>query len=283
MSKCLLTKLNGIVENPRLPKLEECVIEFNGKGSVHLALNEETTIRVVDGVFSDSTYSQNNGTSKTVSSLEFQYILPTSSSALLFLPKKKITSIIPSNCNFDVTQMLYMPSLISPGCGVNCISPKKVDIQELCNKLAYIQTFQFASLVVKGDIAGLRGKDATWIRLEGMDIYGDISNITSNADQIFLSGTKIGGELSSLTCEQCMFYNNGQFTWKNTRPSSKKILPLIGNANLGGDVDAMLINQANCVVGTNKTISVLGNRTSASDAAVATLQQNGYTVSVTPA
>lgn len=282
MSKCLLTKLNGIVENPRLPKLEECVIEFNGKGSVNLALNEESTIRVVDGVFSDSTYSQNNGTSKTVSSLEFQYILPTGSSALLFLPKKKITSLIPSNCSFDFNQMLYMPNLVNPGCGSSCVPINKLDIQEFFSKYNAL-TFQFSSKVVKGDIAGLRDKVTTWIRLEGMDIYGDISNITSNADQIFLSGTKIGGELSSLTCEQCMFFNNGQFTWKNTRPSSKKILPLIGNANLGDDVDAMLINQANCVVGTNKTISVLGNRTSASDAAVATLQQKGYTVSVTPA
>lgn len=282
MSKCLITKLNGIVENPRLPKLEECVIEFNKKGLVHLALNEESTIRVVDGVFSDSTYSQNNGTSKTVSSLEFQYILSTGSSSLLFLPKNKVTNLTPSNCSFDFNNMLYMPNLVSPGCGENCVPINKLDIQEFCTNHD-VMTFQFASDVVKGDIAGLRGKFATWIRLGGKDVYGDISNITSDVENIFLSGTNIGGELSGLTSENCLFYNNGQFTWKNTRPSSKKILPLIGTTNLGDDVDAMLINQANCVVGTNKTISVLGNRTSASDAAVATLQQKGYTVSVTPA
>lgn len=282
MSKCLITKLNGIVENPRLPKLEECVIEFLGKGSVNLALDEESDIRVTDGVFSDSTYSQNNGTTKTVSSPGFQYILPTSSSAFLFLPKKKVTSLSPSNCSFDFNQMLYMPNLISPGCGSGCVPINKLDIQEFCSK-HNVLTFQFASEVVKGDIAGLRGKLATWIRIHGKDVYGDISNITNDVDDIFLSGTKIGGELSGFTSRNCQFYNNGQFTWKNTRPSNKEILPLIGGANLGDDVDAMLINQANCVVGTNKTISVLGNRTSASDAAVATLQQKGYTVSVTPA
>lgn len=283
MSKCLITKLNSIVADSRLPNLEECVIEFSNKGSVNLSLNEASEIRVADGVFTDKTYSSNNGTSKTVSSLAFQYILPIGNSALLFLPKKKITSIAPSNCNFDVTQLLYMPNCISPGCGENCVSPSKVDIQELCSRLSYIQTFQFASEVVKGDIAGLNGKNATWIRLGGADVYGDISNITSNADQIFLSGTKIGGELSGLTCEQCLFFNNGQFTWKKTRSSDKKILSLTGNTNLGDDVDAMLINQASCVVGSNKTISVLGNRTSASDEAVTTLQSKGYTVSVTPA
>ena len=282
MSKCLITKLNGIVENPRLPKLEECVIEFNRKGLVQLELNEESTIRVVDGVFSDSTYSQNNGTSKTVSSLEFQYILSTGSSSLLFLPKNKVTSLNPSNCSFDFNNMLYMPNLVSPGCGSGCVPINKLDIQEFFTN-HNVLTFQFGSEVVKGDIASFRGKNATWIRLQGKDVYGDISNITNDVNNLFLSGTKIGGELSGLTSENCQFYNNGQFTWKNTRPSSKKILPLIGNINLGDDVDAMIINQANCVVGTNKTISVLGNRTSASDAAVATLQQKGYTVSVTPA
>ncbi len=48
----------------------------------------------------------------------------------------------------------------------------------------------------------------------------------------------------------------------------------------------MLINQAECT-GTfpsdyTKAISVKGTRTSASDAAVTTLQNNGWTVTVTP-
>ena len=56
------------------------------------------------------------------------------------------------------------------------------------------------------------------------------------------------------------------------------------------DVDKMLVNQAKCQVGFNsnspswyKTIQIIGARTSASDAAVQTLQSKGYTVSITPA
>ena len=52
----------------------------------------------------------------------------------------------------------------------------------------------------------------------------------------------------------------------------------------------MLINQAKCVVGFTssdnsfkKAITARGTKTSASDAAVATLQQKGYTVLVIPA
>ena len=52
----------------------------------------------------------------------------------------------------------------------------------------------------------------------------------------------------------------------------------------------MLQDQAACVTGIDsssdiylKTISATGTRTSASDAAVQTLQSKGYTVSITPA
>ena len=53
-------------------------------------------------------------------------------------------------------------------------------------------------------------------------------------------------------------------------------------AKMGNYIDAMLINQAKCQASTssNKTISVNGTRTSASDAAIQTLQSKGYTVSV---
>ena len=78
------------------------------------------------------------------------------------------------------------------------------------------------------------------------------------------------------------------FTWSN-RPSDAKILSIgymtHDPAPYLSNVDKMLQDQANCVVdsASRKTIAVRGTRTSASDAAVATLQQKGYTVSVTPA
>ena len=81
---------------------------------------------------------------------------------------------------------------------------------------------------------------------------------------------------------------NSTFTW-GTRPSSAKILAIDGRAKIE-NIDKMLQDQAQCVVGfssgdnqAHKTISVTGNRTSASDAAVQTLQSKGYTVSITPA
>jgi len=56
-------------------------------------------------------------------------------------------------------------------------------------------------------------------------------------------------------------------------------------AFMGDYIDAMLINQSNCQIGIDtsefgRTISVHDTRTSASDAAVATLKSKGYTVKV---
>lgn len=58
------------------------------------------------------------------------------------------------------------------------------------------------------------------------------------------------------------------------------------NINLNNDVDKMLINQAICQIGSRggsswyKVISVTGTRTSASDSAISTLQEKGFTVTV---
>ena len=76
--------------------------------------------------------------------------------------------------------------------------------------------------------------------------------------------------------------------WSN-RPSSAKVIAVGGSPKVV-ELDKMLQDEANCSVGFNssdsnvyKTISVIGTRTSASDAAVQALQSKGYTVSITPA
>ena len=98
------------------------------------------------------------------------------------------------------------------------------------------------------------------------------------------SYSKLTGDLAILpdVCnEVATYFDKGSvFTW-STRPSSAYIIAL-GGAPLPSNVDKMLQDQAQCKVGTptKKVISVIGTRTSASDAAVATLQQKGYTVSI---
>lgn len=116
---------------------------------------------------------------------------------------------------------------------------------------------------------------------------GDLSTLTKCED-ITLQYSKLTGDLATLpaSCQFISFKNDmgSSFTW-GTRASSSKIVAIEGNASLA-NIDKMLQDQAQCQVGSyssNRVISVVGTRTSASNAAVQTLQNKGYTVSVTPA
>ena len=123
-------------------------------------------------------------------------------------------------------------------------------------------------------------------------LYGDVSNLSSNSlTSIYLGNASLMGDLSKIGPSCTFFTNSGgksTFTWTE-RPSSAKILALEGPLKID-NIDKMLQDQAQCQVGITsdteiwfKTISAKGTRTSASDAAVQTLQSKGYTVSITPA
>ena len=114
----------------------------------------------------------------------------------------------------------------------------------------------------------------------------------NNLKAITVQSSQLSGDLANLP-PNCVFISllndaGSTLTW-GTRPSSAKIIAIEGNAKLE-NIDKMLQDQALCQVGFDpgsqqvfKTISVVGTRTSASDADVQTLQNKGYTVSITPA
>lgn len=123
---------------------------------------------------------------------------------------------------------------------------------------------------------------------------GDIGELNSLSKLINLSlnGARLTGDLATLpsTCRYVSLNDNidSVFSW-GTRPSSAKIIAIIGHPHIE-NVDKMLQDQAQCVVGFStgedqvyKIISCAGTRTSASDAAVQTLQSKGYTISIIPA
>lgn len=146
---------------------------------------------------------------------------------------------------------------------------------------------------ISGEISNLSGlTNLVSLNLESTDISGDVSATQNmqNLKDLGVNDTYIGGDLSKVPSKIKFFSIGGtksqSFTWLGTRLSSSYIIAL-ENINLANYIDAMLINQANCTVGFNssdqawfKTITALGTRTSASDAAIETLQGKGYTVNV---
>ena len=193
------------------------------------------------------------------------------------------------------------------------------DISNLKN-LTSLNTLSLYKTKVSGDISNLKNLTSlNTLLLESTNVYGDIGSLAgctslnmikaynsatpltgdinafqniSNLKEVSLKYSRLSGDLATLpaSCRFVSFQNDSgsSFTW-GTRASSSKIVAIEGNASLT-NIDKMLQDQAQCQVGFAssdgvhyKTISVEGKRTSASDDAVATLQQKGYTVSIAKA
>ena len=170
------------------------------------------------------------------------------------------------------------------------------DIANLKN-LTALTSINLLGTQVSGDIANLKNLTAlTSISLynKQVPLTGDIGQLStlSSCVSISLKYSKLTGDLAILP-SKLRFVSFAKdkgsvFTW-STRQSTAKIIAIDGNASLT-NIDQMLQDQAQCQVGFLpndaawfKIISCVGTRTSASDAAVATLQQNGYTISIIPA
>ncbi len=216
----------------------------------------------------------------------------------------------------DIANLKNLTALTTLGLSNTQISG---DIANLKN-LTALTTLSLYNTQISGDIANLKNLTAlTTLGLYNAQISGDIANLknltalttlslyntqtplTGNIDELSVLSkctemsfkySKLTGNLAILpsVCRFVSFFRDkgSVFTW-GTRSSSAKIIAIEGNATLN-NIDKMLQEQAQCQVGFSssdnvwyKTISVTGNRTSASDTAVQTLQSKGYTVSITPA
>lgn len=122
------------------------------------------------------------------------------------------------------------------------------------------------------------------------EVTGNLSDITAltKLKEIYLN-SNIGGDLATIS-PACYFIGilNQTYDW-TARDSSANIFAIECTNATVKNVDKMLIDFANCnaaIPNQNvryKTIYVKGTRTSASDTAVATLQQKGYTISIAKA
>ena len=138
--------------------------------------------------------------------------------------------------------------------------------------------------------------DASVLRCYNLTVM-NLNNATFNANDIkafnklenaILYNSSISGDIATLsdTLSLLMVPNttSKSCTW-SSRKSSAKIISMPYYL-ITDNIDKMLQDQAQCqadVASSYKTIVAKGTRTSASDAAVQTLQSKGYTVSILPA
>lgn len=301
MNKCLVTKLNGVVNNGSIPKLGELIIEANdangetlefyGTTYENIAVRTSGNVTLSDG--STNAIKKVSGTGKIfLSSMNDTYpsgIITWKSKKLAFpnlsssflkrcsmynldaggykCPlKSTFNSISLENAHLEGT--FGAISIINcSSCVLNNDEPINLNTLNVSN----LTTFSWTRGKITGDISCLDSVHApNLVKQKNLDLWGNTSTLTGDVSKML----KDGG---------CVLMSGEKVTWSN-RPSDYKILS-IGGCNLGTDVDQMLIDQAKLDAGDtyyNKTINVKGTRTSASDAAVTTLQGKGFTISITP-
>ena len=124
----------------------------------------------------------------------------------------------------------------------------------------------------------------------GSGIYGDITPLLLNTEVFFydfftaLNVTADISQLPNISELSIIGPTKQTLSWKTTRNSSYRVICFWAHAvDFGTDLDAMLINQANCQPTDisnpdQKKIMANGTKTPASDAAVSTLKGMGLTV-----
>ena len=252
MNNTFITRLKGSVSDNSILKLGEIRIGIDSiKDNIALkivSINNDGIMEIIgDGYFTDKSFVENLGKRIKYSDLKSHIAYFSKGTYdVALLDKYSISSIEIQSTNTNI--------------GVS------FDVSIL-KYLSSLKTLNLTNTLVSGDI-------------------GDLSNLPS-LEKAYLKGSNYSGDLSKMPSMLSFIsfkYDKGsRLTWKN-RDTKYPIMSIEGTAFLD-NVDAMLINQSNCAESneTLKIIEVNGTRTSASDAAVATLQSKGYTVSITPA
>ena len=218
------------------------------------------------------------------------------------LPNTQVCGDISSLANLTGLTTLELPNTQVSG-----------DISSLAN-LTGLTTLRLANTQVSGDISSLsNAAGLTTLELPNTQVNGDISSLanltgltTLNVPNIqvdlavvakfsrlrnctFKQGS-CSGDLSKLANSLYFISFTGSttsLTWTE-RNSSANIIAIEGSPKVD-NIDKMLQDLANGKAAFPaeatyfKQITATGTRTSASDAAVQTLQSKGYTVSITPA
>lgn len=302
MGKCLITKLNGIVNNDNIQKLGELKFQLLPVSSptadtegITLKFSKNTSVAISgNAYFTDSALSANKGKTVDFTGNNPQLLFVSNNDGYLSIPDKY--SIITLQASYSKT-MLDLDLLKFSNKLENLVCKASGNISILGN-FKNISTIQIKEDELYGDIKSL--KDASnleILEIKSLNITGDISSLAklNKCKRFILNGAVLTGDLSDLPIN-CKYFEAidagythvNHLSWSKERPSTSNIVAL-NEVWLDNDVDKMLINQAKCSVGFIssdqswfKSIKVHGNRTSASDEAVQTLQGKGYTISVNP-
>lgn len=306
MGKCLVTKMKGSTGGADLPFLGKIRIKLLGKTNDNHT-NSQGYIQVKNSTIEWA------GEEKPVSTETGSYVyFKQPKSGIVYCSDKKNVSDI-------VTSWMYAADVKFEDLNKYCRNLTSLSLSNSgqTGDLSEIADLKLTSLSlshskVTGDITSLPNRylltsldifnnKTISVNTQGLSICtgltslimdnsmatGDIANLSTltNLERLQLKNTSVSGDLSSLAglSKLYRFTNwNLQNTWssQDLRPSSSKIISGEFRFATATDTDNFLINMAKCQASDVKQIYFQqSHRTSASDAAVSTLQGKGYTLS----
>ena len=300
MGKCFVAKLSGSSNNSNLLRIGEMRIKFNKVSNptattqcVIINVSRDTKIEIIgNGYFTDSSLAQNKGKNLTITAnIATEVYVSNNDIELAILDKYAIRNIsIKFNYNgsasFDIGSLKYSTPLIT--LYMTNMSTYG-DISALKN-LTSLTNFNGNSTNVSGDIVNLKNlTNLNSLRFTSTNVRGDIANLknlTKITNMEFKNVTGLTGDMGTLP-DNILFFTggSGKFTWT----TSSRTYILATEKSHCDKIDDMLNDMATKTakfMGEQawfKRIDLIGTRTSASDAAVQSLQSKGYTVSITPA
>ena len=287
MNKCFITKLPSSVDNDNLPVLGQLKISWlkqsnltnNDARAIGLATNDSIVVKVSGAHITDNTLASNLGNTKTITAadgLVWLYVSNDADATLTIDNKYSLKCLnfakpnkggLKRSVKFDINDIRYCTSLTYMDLGNTQVSGDINAVSQLTS-LTYIGLF---NTQVSGKVDSLANltKLTDLGTLKGLSLTGDMSKISTGVNFISQSNRKI----------------TTNFTWTANGRQNATILAMEGLVPFDtASMDNMLIDQATCTFKPiesspwTKTISVSGTRTSASDAAVAAIQNKGVTI-----
>ena len=318
MGKCLVTKLNGTVNNNDLLHIGECVIGVESSSANELLFQVDLNNTEYYCEQPHLLGEENVGAGVKRNIITWSD-LKSSAAGLYrfhFLDKYNIKGLLGRNAKGinEISQLNYLNNITQLGLNLKSSDVFDLNVLKQSTRLNLLNL----SNKVTGDISSLKGLTAlTNLSINSNKVTGDISSLKGlTALENFSGYLSIRGKaeelktlpnLKSFSCQNAVnkgdfgdiatlpagfiylfIGSNASISW-TSRPSTSKIIGIFGSPKIS-NIDKMLQDQAQCVTGITtstpeymKSITATGTRTSASDAAVQTLQSKGYTVSITPA
>jgi len=309
MNKCFITKLPSSVDNDNLPVLGRLTINWlkqsdladNDQRGIVLSTNDNITVKVSGAHLTDSTLASNLGNTKTITAADGRvplYISNDTDALLTIDNKYSLTILAVANSienkidhpiYFDIDDIKYCTNLTYLEL-TNC--PISGDISVL-NKLTNLTSLNLTNTHINGNISEVSNfTNLTNLQLSGSKISGNIDSLASltKLKDLGLMYISLTGDMSKIPANINCISQQGRkidsnFTWTANGRKNATFLAMVGAVPFDTvSMDNMLIDQATCTFKGNdswpwtKIISVSGTRTSASDAAVETIQSMGVTI-----